>query len=354
MLTNTGIIFSGIFLCLIGCFFAFSLISRKGAPSFKLPFFCISFFICCSILIFGFFSWSGADFISNISLSSFIAPAIILFVLTLITLAPLKQWFQLGLLFICCIGIVFGFDLCIVFSGSFPHTVNSFLTALCWFSICCFPQILNINSGLISIQTLTLSLGGLLLYFIDALPLALGFLSACIAACSLAFLISGRQNMNLQLSDQMSNLLGFLLGWLVIYASLESAGSCFLVFAIYPLIEIVFSLCQKLTFLPHFAIIKNNTLYMRITDSEMTPSIINRHLFRISAICILFGSFQAFSPNNYSIPLFCFLVVLWQLYRIYNWREISYSLKETNQKFIRDVKENLQEISQTLKNKRRK
>ena len=354
MLSGTGIIFSGILFCLIGSFFAFALIARKGLPSFNAPFFAVSLLVCCCMVVFALLFWLPADFVSGVSAPAFAVPAIALPALALLTLAFPKPWVQFIALTVCCGGIVFGFGIDIAFSAALPAVVNRFLTALLWLTICYCPRILNLNPGLIGIQTLALTLGGMLLYFIGALPLALGFLSACVAACFTGFLIAGRQNPNLQMSDQMSNLLGFLLGWLIIYASAEGAGSCFAIFALYPLVEIVFAMSQKLTFLPRFAIAKNNTFYLRVIDAEMTPSIVNRHLLRINAVCVLFGSFQTFAPNDYSIPLFCLLVVLWQLYRIYNWRHISYSLKETNQKFINDVRENIQEISQNLKNTGRK
>lgn len=354
MLSGSGILFSGILFCLVGSFFAFALIARKGLPSFNAPFFAVSLIICCAVITAGLLFWTPNDFVTDMTMPAFIAPAVALPILALITLAFPKSCLQLLLLAACCGGVTFGFGISVTFSEALPPVANQLLTALLWLVVCYCPRIINLNTGLIGIQTLTLALGGMLLYFIGALPLALGFLSACFAACFSAFLIAGSHNPNLQLSDQMSNLLGFLLGWLIIYASAEGAGVCFLVFSLYPLVEVIFAMSLKLTFLPRFAIAKNNTLYLRITDAEMPPALINRHLLRINAVCILFGSFQSYAPNNYSIPVFCLLIVLWQLYRIYNWREVSASLKETNQKFIRSVKENLQEISGNLKNKGRK
>lgn len=353
MFTGSGLLFFGMLFCLIGSFFAFSLIGKKSRPSFNAPFFAISIILCIAIMASCFSGLIPSDFISAITPVSFAAPAVILVALALLTLAFPKPWLQFIFLATGCCGIIFGFNIVIIFYSGLPPVLNKILTAVLWLGICYCPRVLNLNTGIICLQTLTIALGALLLYFINALPLALGMLAVCIAACFAGLLIAGRNNPNLLISDLMCNLLGFLLGWLIIYASAEGAGACFTVFALYPLIEIVFSLAQKLTFLPQFAIAKNNTLYLRIIDADMTPSIINRYLLRISAICILFGCFQAFAPNDYSIPVFCFLVVLWQLYRIYNWREIPSSLKETNKKFVNDVKNHLQEISQTLKDKGR-
>lgn len=354
MFTGSGLMFFGALFCLIGSFFAFSLIGKKGRPSFNAPFAAISALICVAVLAFCFLRLIPSDFISALTITSFAAPAVALIFLVLLSLAFPKPWLQFVLLSASCCGIVFGFNVVIIFYADLPLWFNKFLTAALWLAVCYCPRVLNLNTGIISLQTITISLGTLLLYFIHALPLALGILAACIAASFAGLLIAGRQNANLLLSDFMCNLLGFLLGWLIIYASAEGAGACIAIFTLYPIIEIIIALAQKLTFLPQFAIAKNNTLYLRIVDADMTPSIINRYLLRISAICILFGCFQAFAPNNYSIPVFCLIVVLWQLYRIYNWREIPSTLRETNKKFVNDVKNNLQEISQTLKGRDRK
>lgn len=349
MFAGSGLLFFGMFFCLISSFFAFSLIGKKNLPSFNAPFVAISAIICTAILIYSLF-WKSSDFISSITSSAFIAPAILLLFLSLISVAFPKPWLQFILLALSCCGIIFNFNIFIEFSPQIPPIINKLLSAALWLTICYFPRIINLNTGIICTQTLTISLGTIMLYFINALPQALGMLAAYISACFIGLVIAGQKNSNLLLSDRMSNLLGFLIGWLVIYASAEGAGSCIIIFALYPLIEITIALIQKLTFMPQFAITKNNTLYLRMINADTPPSIINRHLLRISAICILFGNFQAFAPNNYSILIFCLLIIIWQLYRICNWREIPSGFKETNKKFLSDVKNNLQEVSQRLKN----
>lgn len=351
MFTGSGLLFFGMFFCLIGSFFAFSLIGKKGRPTFNAPFVAVSALLCFAVLASVFLFWEPSDFISSVTPAAFAAPAVLLLFLAMLSLVFPQPQLQFILLALSCGGIVFGFDVFIRFSSQLPPLPNKILTAVLWLAICYFPRVINLNTGIVCIQTLTIALGALLLYFINALPLAVGMLAAYTAACFIGLLVAARNNPNLRISDLMCNLLGFLLGWLTVYASAEGAGSCFAVFAIYPLIEVIFALAQKLTFLPQFAIAKNNTLYLRMIDADMTPSVLNRYLLRISAICILFGSFQAFAPNDYSIPVFCLLVVLWQLYRIYNWRELPSGLKETNKKFISDVKNNLQEISQILKDR---
>ena len=349
MLTDGGILFSGVLFCLIGSLFAFAVIAKKKKPSLNAPFFALSCILAFAVIVTSFFFWKQSDFISSVTLPAFIAPAVCLPGLALLTLAFPKPRLQFLALALCCAALVFGLNLSVVFSENLPAVVNLVLSFLLWLSVCFIPRVFNLNLGLLCIETLTIALGCLLLFFINALPFALGFLSGNIAACFLALLIAGRSNKNLLISDQMCNLLGFLLGWLVILTLAEGTGSCLLTFALYPLIELIVVLAQKLTFLPQYAIAKNNTLYIHIVSEEISPPIVNRHFLRISAICILFGCFQAFAPNIYSIPSFTLLVVFWQLYRIFNWRESSLTLKETNQRLLNTVRKNLQEVSKNFK-----
>lgn len=351
MFTTTGIFFFAMLFCLIGGFLVFELINKKGRPSFNAPFFALSCLLATVIIIINLFYWVPSDFISGISQASFIAPAVVLVGLCLLSLGFSSLVLQFLALVAAIGAIVFGFGLFVSFSEALPPILNQFFTAFLWVAICYVPRVINLNIGLVSIQTLTISLGCFILYSIGVLPLAIGVLALSISTLFACWLLVSRQYPHVLISDKMCNLLGFVLGWLVVYAAIEGVGSCVLIFGLYPLLEVLFALAQKLTFLPQFAIVKNNTFYIRLADKSMPPAVINRYLLRTDAMCIFFGCFQVFAPNSYSIPVFCLLAVLWQLYRLYTWQGASESIKEINQKFVANVKNNLSEISENLRRK---
>ena len=60
------------------------------------------------------------------------------------------------------------------------------------------------------------------------------------------------------------------------------------------------------------------------------------------------GCFQAYLPNAYSLPIVSIILAAWFLERLKNWNEPKQNLKEINQEFMDDLRQNINEIKNKI------
>ena len=170
------------------------------------------------------------------------------------------------------------------------------------------------------------------------------FLAPLGAAAALAFMFYNWYPPVIELKDSGADLLGFLLGGLLIWCAAEGSGTPAVIFSMLLICETFFALAQKLTFLPRFADLRADTAYARAIASGLTPQVVASHVLRINLLLILFGCFQVYAPNQFSIPLVCAAVTAWQMYRLQNWQTLTSGLRETNRAVIGELKKNFSEL----------
>lgn len=210
-------------------------------------------------------------------------------------------------------------------------------------------RLLNGIPGLALSQVFFIALGIFFLSLFGGLPAQLGIIGLCFSACALAFLIYNWYPPKLNLSDQAADILAFLTGWLILFSSAEAAGSSIFIFAALWICEALVALLKKLTFLKAYADTAANTATYQASLSGLSPAVICNYTARLNIILLLFGCFQIFAPNYYSLPALCMVIIFWQLYRLNNWEDIPDNLQEVNRRFVTDVKSGVDSLKKNLR-----
>lgn len=347
---------SGILFCLLAAFITFGIAVRRQPQSAR-PALVIYLLVFAAALAYALFAWNDLDFISQASPLKFLAPLIAALPIAVLPFvrgktpgaSPLiKLALRALLMFLLAAAVLVGFNFKIDFLGTLPSLAGQLLAALIWTAIALSLRLLNGCPALAAAQTAGAGIGILILSFIGAAPFALGFEGACLAATAVAFLPYNWYPAVLELKDKGADLLGFVLGGLLIYCAVEGAAAPAVIFIMLLICETVFALLQKLTFLPVFANLKANTAYAKAAASGLNPAIIAGHVLRINVLMILFGCFQVYAPNQFSLPLVCAVVTAWQMYRLMNWSTLTSGLKETNRAVVNELKKNFSDFKDNL------
>lgn len=334
---------SGSLFCLAAAFVTFGIFSRRK-PESPLPVLAIYILTLAVSAVYTVIGWNDYDFISPASVWSFLAPLGAAAPVALLIFHPVSSVFRSLLVFLLAAAILLGFDINISFSDQLPLWLSQLLAALLWTAAALSLRIMNGKPALVAAETVSIGFGVLILSLIGAAPFALGLEGACLAAAALAFMFYNWYPPVIELKDSGADLLGFLLGGLLIWCAAEGSGAPAVIFSMLLICETFFALAQKLTFLPRFADLRADTAYARAIASGLTPQVVASHVLRINLLLILFGCFQVYAPNQFSIPLVCAAVTAWQMYRLQNWQTLTSGLRETNRAVIEELKKNFSEL----------
>ncbi len=348
---QTAILLAGTVFCLLGCFAGLSLYGKRiASPDTFSPvpviIFCVVVLIASAAAFL--YEWQDYDFVSDLSAASFAAAGTATVVLLVCSFLRIPGWFRLLLIAALSSVIVFFFSATITFLPQAPSWVNALLTVALWTVLSFALRLLGSNSALPGIELASVCFGAFLLWIISVLPAAVGTMALFMAVAAVPLIAWSWYPSKLRLPDASLDVLGFLLGWIVVFSSAEGTFSCFYIFMLYLLIEIFWALGKKFTFLPSFSDIRTNPAYYRAELSGLSPALINGQIIRINFLLVMFGCFQAFAPNGYSVPLFCTLLVIWQIYRLLNWNASPDTLKQANKEFIGGLKQNIDSLKNSF------
>lgn len=289
------------------------------------------------------------DFIHGFSrldlLTAFVCTAVIYAVSLDRRLAHFMPAFIFAAAAACSFFLPNGFML---FDGHLPLILDRMSVILLWtvFSWCYF--YFNGVDGVISSVSFAIPGGLLFLSLFGAVPALIGGFGAVYAAVILAFFSYNRYPAQLLLTRGGCTALGFMLGWLAFKGAAEGVGSCILIFCIYIFVEMIFASAQKLSFQPKHQDLVANTNYYRINLSGLSPDIIADSLLKLQLLLWILGCFQAFAPNNYSLLILSLLLTAWFINKLYNWETGHQTLKDINQEVIRDIKDNVSQLTQKI------
>ncbi len=345
-LENIFLLFGCLF-CLLSGFIGFGILSRSSPqkPLSATIILGLTFVVSSAYAI---FNWHDNDFISQASVLAFLMPLLTAIPLVALIFFPLKGIFR-WLVFFClaCITLISCHIETILFSN-LPLWANQIIVAFLWSIIAVGLRVLNGKPVLVVSEVLGTGFGIFILSLIGAAPFALGLSNACLFAASLAFLFYNWEPPALSLKDSEADLLGFIIGGQIAWCVAEGAGAPAVIFIMLFICELLFALAQKLTFLPAFADIKQNTAYAKSISSGLSQPTVASHFLRINLLLVLFGCFQVYAPNQISIPLVCAAVTAWQMYRLIHWSTLTSGIRETNQAVAAELKKNFAEIKKHL------
>lgn len=338
---------SGFFFCLIAATMAYSLIKRRHNNFAHAEIIVLTPILLAAVGYVG-LDWNNSDFISAISCSAFLAPLGAAFVLFLVSFKLSKLWQNALIIFGLASLILVGLNLPTSLDKDLPPVINQLCVAAVWTFFCLSLRISNSSSGFVGLHIFCPMVGVIALFIISAAPFALGFEAACVAGAILGFLLFNWPPAIFKLSDKGADVLGFISGGILIYTGMESSFSSVLILAMLPLCEAGLSFFIGLIFASKRQNLNLNTASAMAASSGLEPSIIAKHIFRINLLMILFGCFQVYAPNNFSIPLVCAVIVFWQMYRLAHWNNLSSGLAETNRTVIAEFKQSFSDVKKYL------
>lgn len=212
------------------------------------------------------------------------------------------------------------FTLC---NGAIPVIIERILLALLWCLFAFLYNNLNNVDGILTIQSLSFSLGIMLMFVIGILPALEGFYGCIFIALFLGFHFFSRYPEILSLNAASCRTLGFVLGWLGILATLEGNSSCVIILSMYYLYELITALFKKIISQKPRNTLVEYTFYSNLAAHGISPKNICELVARINLIMILLAGFQIYSPNYYTVILVAFFMVFWIIARILSPEEKS-------------------------------
>ena len=121
-----------------------------------------------------------------------------------------------------------------------------------------------------------------------------------------------------------------------------------LIFSLYYIVEVIWAGLKKLSRKPQYQEIVPNTFYYQTNLSGLSPDIISENIFKLDALLVIFGCFQIYAPNSYSLAILGVILTFWFLNHLRNWQVAERSLGEINREVVKDLKENVEDIKKNL------
>ena len=228
-----------------------------------------------------------------------------------------------------------------LFSPDLPLWLDSILSVLAWSLFAWCFRILESVGGILSRQTIAIGTGVFILSLIGAAPFMLAFLGLGLSGVFLAWMIFDSEPAKLRLSPAAGQALGFIIAWLLTKVSAEGAGPCALCFCLFFIWQTGIGFLKKFSLKPEDQYPAANTDFARACAHGLPAHNIASAVSKLLLLLVIFGGFEAFAPNAYSVPLLALLSTVWFSYRLSHWTEIRPE---------RNVKESIEDIRQHFDN----
>lgn len=280
--------------------------------------------MCLSLLVLFFLFPSSSDFLHELYWAEIIS--VIICSLLIFTLCRIPRLSRYDFLF-----LIIGAEICYYFiapdqnliSPSLPIWADSILSILGWSLFAYSFRWLGTLNGLQSRQSLTLFGGIALLYFLGCAPWLISLISISFCGISLAWLLFESYPAHLRLSPAGSSAIGFIFGWLIFLCGMEGSGACITCFIMFFIYEIFISTVKKFSLRPEHRNFSHNSDYMQANLNGLSPQDICSAISKLMLLLVIFGCFEAFAPNRYSVPLLALISTAWFGYRLNHWRNFE-------------------------------
>lgn len=336
------------FIAGFSCFLLLYRQMSKGNPVFKHINFVFVPFAALSLIIFPILYWinpANDDFIYNINIWSVLLPPVITLAVFVLPLLPkLAKWGDLIAFLgaIACTALL-PHDF-LLFDGLLPFWFDRLAIVGLWTLFCSFYYVLNGLDGIIGSENLTVGIGLSLLAFLGGSPYLFGIIALSFSAVSAAFLIFNWYPAKLNLDKNGCRAIGFMLVWLIFMNGAEGNVTCGLIFAMYYLVELFEATVKKISLRDKYTKLITNTGYYQTNVSGLSPDSVAAFLLKLQVVLIIFGCFQLYAPNTFSIPILAFVISIWFLSRMVDWQNPQKTIKQLNKDFVDDIKQNLEDI----------
>jgi len=329
--------------CLFGSFaflFLYNQKANKETSSNRLPvyLFLMAAVVGCAL---SYFFQQPNDFVSPFTLKSVLFPLLGAFLMGIGVFLPKRNWIQNIIIVLSVWTTLFLFpEYRLMFDNRLPAAINFALSGILWLLATYSLRVFIKTPAILYVSLSAFFIGGIILSIIGGTPLLLGLFCLCFAAPSLIFLSATGTEQTSDLSAPNTDIIGYLCGWLILIMSSENCGPCAFVLWSFVIAEFLWAWIKKLTFLPPFATVSQNTVSYQAVLSGLSIRDLTAFLIKTDILLIIFSSIEIFAPDAHSLPSICAIIVIWNLYRLDNWQIQGKTLKETNQEFFKEIKKN--------------
>lgn len=237
----------------------------------------------------------------------------------------------------------------LLFEGVLPFFLDRFCILLIWGGIGFCWKYFNGIDGVLGLENASLYIGICLLGILGGISTLVGNFGFAFLGVAAAFLIFNWYPARIILKPGGAQAWGFLTAWLLLQGSQEGSSSCILIFLLYPLVEMLWAVGLKLSLRPRYKNLVSNMNYYQANVAGLAPNLVCSMIIRLQFILLLFGCFQLYAPNAVSLPILSLIISVWFINRIKNWQEEPQTLKELNHNFIRDIKDNVEDVKKQIK-----
>ncbi len=316
-------------------------IAHFASPAF-IPM-CLSIALISSVAYFVFYD--NTQFLTSMSFWALFIPFTLALLINIIgTRTPQLTPIGIVLSAIACAFIIP--DNAISAVAPFPLIYNRLLIAVSWVLFCYMFKYSNTEDTMSITQALTVCIGIAALGMINAIPPFIGIIALFFITGLLALLTFNWYPARIKLKDIDVLCLGFIVFSLMTWAIAENALSCIIIYNLYLIIDFVIAVLFSCTFLPKFKVLIQNTSLRQAINNGVSPTIAIYFSYRIQIFLIFLGTFQALSPNKFSLILVSSLITIWLLYRL---RTLQPEAVATQNNINRNILEDMQNRIDDLK-----
>ena len=233
---------------------------------------------------------------------------------------------------------VFISDTKLNFFPEYPQILSQIILAATIFVAAFAFKYFNAIDGIAATMTLPLIVGSFFLALLGAAPLFYAWFSAALLLIIAAFLQRNWYPAQISWTPAACQAIGFILAYFSLQIAAEGSGPCLIIFALVFFAEVCIAFLKKITFFQEYRNFLANTFYYQINISGLSPSEICRNLLRLELFLVIFGCFELYAPNAYSLPILSFIITLWFLNRLLHWQTPDQSLAEINREVMNDIK----------------
>jgi len=227
--------------------------------------------------------------------------------------------------------------------------LNRVIIAIAWFLFSYAYRFVNSGDAMLPIQSATIGSGIGILAALGALPFILGIYGWMYAA-SFAILLSFTwYPARIRISKNSSSAFGFILFGLMAMAIGENCLPCILIFSMFAIVDILWAVAYRLTFLEEYSSIINNTAFQQSLQEGFTPARAASFSIRLQIVLLIFGCLQVYAPNQMSLVILSGLLAIWFSYKFRTLSAPVQSIKDINRQVLEDLQDQVNSFKEAIK-----
>ena len=267
---------------------------------------------------------------------------------TLSLFSKTAKFLDIALIFSVAVSISFLPQDFLMFNGIVPFWADRILIFILWSVFSCFYFILNGIDGILATFNSAYLLTLVILCFLDAAPLFYGLAGLSLLTINGSFMIFNWCPAKIKLTDNSCKIFGFILGALMVFGSSENLAPCFSIILTLFALELLQSLAKKLSLRDRYNKLSSNTIYYQAHIRGLAPQQVCFAIIKIQLLFIILSCFQAYLPNATSLPIASLFLAAWFLNKLQHWDEPNQNIKEINQEFMNDLRQNINDFKNTI------